>query len=271
MNDLPTGLRLYRNQLRDAVARDLAHGRRASPRPRWALRVAASTAALAAGAVAAVVLLTGGPQASPADAAILRNVATALTAPAGTILHERAMVSLGGAPATRYELWAQAEVPYAYRVVKFGHEGSWDGSAYSDFDPRSNTLVVQSGGQAGGRSARDDAAAVLRSLVESGNANIDAETTFEGVLAYRLTVSGAEPHYLNGTVFVARADYRPLQIETSVDTQTGRAQETIRYETYEYLPGTAANRRLLDLSAQHPGARIVQAGSPGEKPVVAAK
>jgi hypothetical protein len=62
MNDLHTGLRLYRDQLREAVERDLAGpGRRAVSLPPWALRVAVP--AVAAGAVAAALMLTlaGGP------------------------------------------------------------------------------------------------------------------------------------------------------------------------------------------------------------------
>jgi hypothetical protein len=30
----------------------------------------------------------------------------------------------------------------------------------------------------------------------------------------------------------------------------------VHFETYEYLPATAANLSLLDLSAQHPGATV---------------
>jgi hypothetical protein len=39
----------------------------------------------------------------------------------------------------------------------------------------------------------------------------------------------------------------------------------------DVLPGTAANRRLLDLAAQHLGARVVQGDSPGGKTVTIAK
>jgi hypothetical protein len=266
MSDLPAGLRLYRNQLRDAVAHDLA--RRVESTwsvPRWALRLAIPAIAAAGAAVALVLVLSAGPQASSADAAILHRVATALTAPAGTDLHEQAWVTVGARPPARYELWQQADAPYAYRVIKFGHEGSWDGTAFSNFDATSNTIVVGPvGSPAKGGSAPDDAAAVLRSLVESGDARIDAETIFDGIAAYKLTVSGAAQHYLNGTVFVARDDYRPLQIETTTDTPAGPVSETIRFEAYEYLPGTRASRALLDLAAQHPGARMVSTPAGGK-------
>jgi hypothetical protein len=272
MNDLPAGLRLYRNQLRDAVAHDLVR-RVQSTRsaPRLALRLAVPTAVVAGAAAALVVFLTGGPQATSADAAILRRVATALTAPSGTILHERAMVTVAGQAPARYELWAEADSPYAYRVVKFGHEGTWDGTAFSEYDAASNT-IVRNDEWAGSsrRSAPDDPAAVFRSLVESGDAKIEGETTFDGVAAYKLTVSGAAQQYLNGTVFVAKDDYRPLEIETTTNGRLGSGTETIRFQILEYLPATTASRALLDLAAQHPGAQMAST-RPGGKTTTTSK
>jgi hypothetical protein len=41
----------------------------------------------------------------------------------------------------------------------------------------------------------------------------------------------------------------------------------LHFETYEYLPATAANLSLLDLSAQHPGATVKSgAGTGGTSP-----
>jgi hypothetical protein len=195
---------------------------------------------------------------STADAAILRGVAAALTSPSGTILHEQALVTVAGQQPARFELWQQADSPYAYRVIKFGHEGSWNGSRFSDFDAASNTIAVQpESGSPSGRGAPGDLAATIRSLVESGQAKIDEETTFDGVAAYKLTVSGADQPYLNGTVFVARSDYRPLEIETTQAGRAGDVAETVVFQTYEHLPANQANLRLLDLAAQHPGARVV--------------
>ncbi len=256
MNDLPAGLRLYRTQIADAIAWDLERRRR--PIARWAVRLAVPTVAAAAAAIAAVAL-TSGPQAPKADAAILRGVAAALTPHPGTILHERALVTVDGMSPGVYELWEQSDSPYAYRVVKLGHEGSWDGTSFRDYDAASNRIVVQQG-RSGSRSP-DDTAAELRLLVESGRATIDEETTFQGVPAYKLTVSGAPRSYLNGTVFVAKADYRPLEIRTT--TQAGpegqTVDETIDFQAYEYLPSTQANLAQLDLAAQHPGAQVVDA------------
>lgn len=208
------GLELYREQLRAAIA----HQRSTHRRQRRTLAFAFPASALAA--IAAVLLLTAGSAAGPsaADAAIIRHIAAEMAPPAGTILHEQAMVSLAGAPAVPYELWAQADSPHAYRVIKFGHEASRDS----------------------GPSSPADFAATLRAMVQSGQATIDATTTFDGVRAYRLTVTGAADRFLNGTAYVAAGDYHPLELDT-----TANGGEVIKFSAYEYLPADPANMRLL--------------------------
>jgi hypothetical protein len=59
---------------------------------------------------------------------------------------------------------------------------------------------------------------------------------------------------------VAQSDYRPLVVRTTVDCGHGSpCTEVVRFGTYEYLPATPANLSLLDLQAQHPGAKVVAA------------
>jgi hypothetical protein len=210
MTELHAGLELFRDQLRDAIARDVDR----RPRRR-AVRGAIPVAGIAA-AGAAVLAITGGTPAPTADAVVMRHVVAALTAPPATILHERAFV-IAGSKSTRFELWAQSNPPYAYRVIKWGGEGTGTGNA-----------------------APDDPAATLRSMVQSGQAHIDATTTFDGVSAYKLSVSGSSERFINGTAYVSRADYHPLEI----DTPDGGG-ERIVFQTYEYLPVTAANLALL--------------------------
>jgi hypothetical protein len=256
MNEIPAELRRYRNQLRSAVARDLAdHDRRRGATSRR-LAVPVAVAACAVG-VALIVVFGAGSQAPSADAAILHRVAAALTPPPGTILHEQAQVTLPGVGSTTYEVWMQADSPYAYRVIKWGSEGSWNGSTYSNYDPASNTITIEPAPPAGTRpkNASVDFAATLRSLVQSGEATVDGTTTIDGVRAYKLIVTGSSDPSLIGTAYVATADYQLLEIETAANS--GK----VVYETYQYLPATTANLGLLDLAAQHPGATIVNGSS----------
>jgi hypothetical protein len=213
MNELPVELLMFRDELRDAVARDLKHRSR-SPVPRW--RIIKVTAPLvgAAAAGACAIAFTGGASVPSADAAILRHVRGALSGPGGSILHERALVTLGSQTST-YELWVRTDAPHNYRVIKWGHEATGtDGSSY-------------------------DLAATFRSLVNEGHATVVAATTIDGTPAYELSVSGGSRPFMNGTVYVSRADYRPLLIETPA-----YGGERITFQAYEYLPATAANVQL---------------------------
>jgi hypothetical protein len=252
MND---SLTLYREQLLDAIDRDL-RSRSTARRRRAAIGVPLGAAA----ATAAVLLVsTGSPSGtSAADAAILRGVSTELAPPPGTILHEQAMVSLDGRPAVPYQLWAQADRPQSYRVIKFGSEGAWDGATMRslNYDAATNTITSTPWPNRPGAHGRGptDIGATLRALVEQGHASVAATTTYKGIRAYKLTVTGSGDQFLNGTAYVAASDYRPLEIDS-----TGGGGEVIKFTTYEYLPANAANMRLLDVAAAHPGARAISA------------
>lgn len=217
MTEIHAGLDLYRDQLRHAIVRDLA-GRRSSRRRRLTLKAGVPVAG-AMGAAALAVTLVGGTPATTADAAILRHVAAALTSPPATILHERALVTIGATTAP-YELWMENVPPYHYHVLKWGHNGM--GRSGAPYDP----------------------AAELHALVQSGKASVQGTATVDGVPSYKLTVAGSSDRFLNGTAYVAQDNYRPLEIDT-----TGNGGERIVFQTYEYLPATTANLELVQAAA----------------------
>jgi hypothetical protein len=254
MNDIPDALRVYRDQLRDAVADDLSRRRRVPAVTRRSLRLGVPALLAAGAATAAALVLATGSQTPSANAALLHRVAAALTPPAGTILHEQAEITIPGQAAQPFELWAQADSPHAYRVVKWGHEGSWNGSSFSSYDAGSNTVTTVT--EAGPSHDPTDPAATLRSLVQSGQAVVEGTTTLDGVRAYKLTVDASPDPFLVGTAYVATSDYRPLEIDTVTNS------EKIVYRTYEYLPATGGNLALLDVAASHPGAAAVTAPAP---------
>jgi hypothetical protein len=256
MNEIPAALQLYRDQLRDAIDRDLRRRRRplAVERPPVRLVLPPLIAAAAAVVVTAV-FLGAGRHTPPADAAILTRLAAALTPPPNTILHEQAEISMPGEPAQPFELWVQADPPQAYRVIKWGHETAWNGSSFSTYDAGTNTITagLASVLTAGLSHEPIDPAATLRSLVQSGQATVDGTTTIDGVTAYKMTVTSSPDPFLVGTAYVATTNYQPLEIDTITNS------ETIVYQTYEYLPATSANMPLLDLGTQHPGATVIKA------------
>jgi hypothetical protein len=250
MTQTHAGLDLYRHQLREAIALDLDRRRR-----RRTLNLALPTAAVAAAATALVLFVTASSPAGPsaADAAILRHVAAVLAPPRGTILHERAMVSVGGAAPVLYELWAQADQPHSYRIIKFGHEAEWNGSTqrFLDYNAGANTITTYAVPRV--PSGPEDLAATLRELVRSGQARVDGTATIDGIHAYKLTVTGAPDRFLNGTAYIDASNYHPLELDT-----TGAGGEVIKFSAYEYLPATASNMQLLSEAAAHPGAQRIR-------------
>ena len=89
----------------------------------------------------------------------------------------------------------------------------------------------------------------------------------DGVPARTLAISGLPGGRVggavNGTYDVAQSDARPLLIQTTTDCGSGPCAETLRFQTYEYLPATPANLALLNLETQHPTATIRAAANQG--------
>ena len=251
--DIPDTLNSYRNQLHAAIERDLARGTRTRRLKRRAL--ALSVPATAAVATTATVLLTAGGPSGPslASAAIVRHVRAELIAPAGSILHESAIVTLPDGSSMRFELWTRPGTG-VYRVIKFGQEVSLSDTKNEIYDASRNTVTVsplppaihQSEVSRGG-----DPAAELKRMVESGQATA-TPTTYNGTPAYELSVNSSSDPLLNGTAYVARSDYRPLELD-SASHPGGKAV----FSAYEYLPATPANDALLAVTSAHPGVTVI--------------
>ncbi len=256
--DIPDTLVTYRSQLHGAIERDLARGTRTGRLKRRAL--ALSVPATAAAATTATVLLTAGGASGPslASAAIIRHVRAELTvAPPGSIRHESAIVTLPDGSSMRFELWAQTDgtgnATGVYRVIKFGQEVSLSETENEIYDPSTNTVTVSPLPPAIHQrevSRGVDLADELKRMVDSGQATA-TPTTYNGIPAYELSVNSSSDTLLNGIAYVARSDYRPLEIDTA--SNGGK----IVFSAYEYLPATPANDALLAVTSAHPGATVV--------------
>jgi len=244
-----------------AIAAEAAPDRpRANGHRRWGTRLRRRATGLGlavAGAVAAAIAVvalvgstgSGGPAA--ADAAIIHHIRAELTAPAGSILHEAATVTPAGGSPMQFELWAQTGRPYVYRVIKYGQEFSRSATQQEIYDPSTHTVTVSPApplSHAYEVAHPADLASKLKEMVNSGQATATA-TTFDGIPAYELRVNASGDQLLNGTAYVARSDYRPLEL----DSTKGR----VVFSTYEYLPATPANEALLAVTTAHPGATVV--------------
>lgn len=261
------GDRLIRTALDREFARASrsARGEAGKARRRgWGRMLALSVPATAAAAVTAAVLLTAGGVSGPspltvggpssANAAIIRHVSAELTAPAGSILHEAATVTLPGGSSMQFELWTQTGGTGVYRVIKYGQEASQSATKNETYDASTNTVTVSPLPPAIHQleiSKGGDPAAELKRMVESGQATA-MPTTYNGTPAYKIIVRSSGDRLLNGIAYVARSDYRPLELDSSA-YPGGK----VVFSAYEYLPATPTNDALLAVTSAHPGATVV--------------
>jgi hypothetical protein len=94
-----------------------------------------------------------------------------------------------------------------------------------------------------------DPAASYRQAYESGHVVYRGRTTFNGTPAYKLVVAYRHGTYAATTTFIVRQDnYYPLRTSSVVNASGRTGTSVLTYTTYELLPRTAANERLLRLA-----------------------
>jgi hypothetical protein len=219
--------------------------RRRPPSLRLALPVAA---ALAAAAVAAIVFL-GADGAGPtaASAAILHHTLAAVTPPAGKILHVKTTDVENGVQFVG-EWWQETSPPYASRGTKgmAGHLAEFgdDGSTSYTYDPSTNTVYERPDSAP---PTSDDPVTLIRDELANGQAHLTGTAVIDGEALYAITLSSGVVAYVDKSTYVPRYLDDPQRDGTTV---------RLDVVTYEYLPASTENARLLSLTAQHPGAHL---------------
>jgi hypothetical protein len=97
-----------------------------------------------------------------------------------------------------------------------------------------------------------DPLAQVRENLDNGKARMLGETTIEGASVYKISLPDGYVGYFDTKT------YRPLFLDSPTSGPTAASGKLIRMRVVamEYLQPTPANRRLLSLTAQHPGARV---------------
>jgi hypothetical protein len=220
---------------------------RLRPRPprrrRVSRRMAFGASAVAAAAAAVVVLVVGtngSGEPTAADAAIIHHALTAVTPPAGDILHTE-MTGVQSGVTFVNEVWRQTAPPYVGRAIKDHEEFSISGTTESDYDPATNT-IYEHPDPASQRPFADPVAKIRQELA-SGQAHVNGTVVIDGASLYIVDMPDGTVGYFDTRTYALRYVDVP---------QVGR----LRVVVYEYLPMTSANQKLLSVIAQHPSARI---------------
>jgi hypothetical protein len=244
-------------RLRRAIRAQLGEQVLLRPKRRLRPRLGFGWAAVAAAAIAvAIVALSwpGGSAApSTADAAIIRHALGAIASPPNAIVHVKE-VGVDGGTQVMAEWWQQTSPPHALRMIKGSGgtqgEAANNGTTSSVYDAGSNTIVET---PASSPPTLVDPIESVRAQLARGGAHVAGTATIDGTTMYKIELPTGVIAYFD------TKDYRPLYLD---NPQTdGRIVRT-RVITYEELPMTPDNAKLLNVTAQHPDARVRTRATP---------
>jgi hypothetical protein len=243
--------------LRLAIRAQLREQMLAHPSRRRGPRLAFGWAAGAAAAITAAVVwlswpgMSAGP--SAADAAIIRHALRAITSPGNAIVHVKETGVQDGTPVAA-EWWQQTSQPHALRMIKGPvggqSEAANDGTTSFQYDVGANTVVQTPASSA---PALVDPIAGVREQLARGGAQVEGTATINGTATYKIELSTGVVAYF------ATSDYRPMYLDNP--QRDGKVVRT-RVVTYEELPMTPDNAKLLSITAQHPDARVRTRSAP---------
>jgi len=160
----------------------------------------------------------------------------------------------------RDETWSTTDAPHVLRWIRFEKgpgqlpqtsEQVWSRCGWLYYAADANVLSV-SGPQKASASPvgpPPDPAASYREAYKSGLVVYRGTTTFRGVPAYELVVKYRHKSYTETTTFIVRqSNYYPLRTSAAIEWSGGHGTDVLTYPTYEFLPRTTANERLLRLA-----------------------
>jgi hypothetical protein len=241
-------------RLLDAVRRQPVAARRGVSRT-----AALPLTAVAALAVAAVVMLGGGPDGvgGPSAASAITRALHWLNPPSGTVLHARSSETQGGRTTIR-EVWQSADDPAAERVVISTGGQRYETSRGDLYDPATNTIYAATEKPSPPHDfellSGDPIVQKVRTLLEQGDMEVSGPMTHDGTSAFAISLkpTAGRPIW---TLWVAAADGKPLELRDP-GRDASEAPQVITWSSYEVLSGSSATTQS-SLRAAHPDARVV--------------
>ena len=226
-------------------------------RRRVSRTVALPVTAVAALAVAAVVMLGGGPDGvgGPSAASAITRALHWLNPPSGTVLHARSIETQGGRTTIR-EVWQPADDPAEERLVVSTGGRSYETSRNDLYDPATNTIyaVTSKAPHDFERLAGDPIVQKVRTLLARGDMEVSGPVTHGGTSAFAISLkaTAGRPTW---TLWVSAADGKPLELRDP-GRDASEAPQLITWSSYEVLSGSSATTQS-SLRAAHPDARVV--------------
>jgi hypothetical protein len=220
--------------------------------------VALSTAAVAALAVAAIVMLGGGPDGvgGPSAASAITRALHWLTPPSGTVLHARSIETQGGRTTIR-EVWQSADDPAAERVLVSTRGRRYETSRGDLYDPATNKIyVTEKPSKAHDFELRsgDPIVQKVRTLLARGDMEVSGPMTHNGTNAFAIALkpTAGRPTW---TLWVSAANGKPLELRDA-GRDASEAPQVITWSSYEVLSGSSATTQS-SLRVAHPDAHVV--------------
>jgi hypothetical protein len=228
-------------------------------------RLALTAATVAVVAVAALLFTT--PWSS--SPGFLDRAEAALTPSPGSVLYmkwETTRTTAEASCVATFDIWIDQASPHSYRVLGANdcvsgppvESGGTIGGRAFMFEPPGRLKPIY-----GGYTGPQNPVAWLRAAIRKGRARDEGKRQLAGRTVARIRVDDPSlcrpPSNVCGPVnfLVDPQTFRPVQVEAPavVDSSGKRVRDVVRYQEYDYLPRTQANRVLADIRAQHPNAK----------------
>jgi len=254
------------------------------PRPHWPLRarriwrpalLVGVVAATAVGLLGVTAPWRGGPT-------VLERASAAIRSPsAAQVLYmsynEKTLGCCRLLGAQTAKLWVHGSTPRRFRVVFPGVGAPLDEGG-GTFDPRSGWTIFRYDSRTDTlervftgshiTTGEFDPVAIVRRALAAGTARVAGTAVVDGRQTTRIELSALDRHSTRGTAlyYVDPNTYGPIGIDFPHLVELRRPFEPvfgngiyrvrIRFSAFEYLPATPENRKLADIRAMHPTAKV---------------